>query len=467
MESRTAPGPGEIPSPAAAPPPVDPERVAAPGDWTEAERLANLRRIDLGKPRHIARLLTVERGRQSDAGAATLQSAPAERTEAAAAAIGAVEPQWVIEALLSREWESRSSPVWLHHKREIERAAEKARGGFKAFTEQAMSEIKELVSQRRQVADKTHHDILSVVDAELLPRFAALAWISAESRHLNEVAFAQRQAEALGSRPGQPPPPTPAPRGPLVNAAAAAESLLSDVFHFAGDAADGPPAPPPEPAPPPAPEPPPVGSLYDESGFDALENEVPDLVRRAEDVMLRDVAVGGLLETLLSLCGDDAVGVVKSYAQKYPRVPPEAPAGAVPAGSVMDIFLHFAPEEVEGSSAPPPDEPLPEGLADDLEKAATATLATARTLVYLAWKNAASDPVHKHPVWVEFVTRANREVDCAREELILALAKCWQKPFFCVRRDTAPGDDVADALFPHGHCWTDRNGVAWYSPPEE
>ena len=84
--------------------------------------------------------------------------------------------------------------------------------------------------------------------------------------------------------------------------------------------------------------------------------------------------------------------------------------------------------------------------------------------MYLAWKNAASDPVHKHPEWVEFVTRATREVDCAREELILALAKCWQKPFFCVRRDTAPGDDVADALFPHGHCWTDRNGVAWYSP---
>ncbi len=446
------------PTSAAPPEPVAPERVAAPGAWSEAERLANLSMLDLGNPRHIGRLLTAARGKQSAAGMSqpddriqattetTATAAGTSPSEAAAAtrAIGAVEPQWIMESLLSREWESRSSPVWLHHKREIERAAAEARGGVKALTEQALGEIKELVAQRRKVTANTHHDILEVIDSHLLPRYVALAWISAEARHLNELAFAHRTAPAGAAE-----------RYPAASGFAAGAAVMHDVLHFADD------GPPDSPPPPPAAEPPPkVGELYDQSEFDELENEEPEILRLAEGVLGRDVAVGGLIKTILDLCGSAAGRVIGGYSAH----PPPASSGTV-AGSPQDLFLHFAGGDEEPGT--PANEALPDGLVDDLSKGATATLAKARSLVYLAWKTAAEEPDGKHAKWVSFVGDAGREVEAAREALILALAKCWQKPFFCVRRDTAGPDEIQDELFPRGRCWSDRNGVPWYSPTEE
>lgn len=435
---------------------VAPERVAAPGAWTLAERLANLRLLDLEKPRRIDRLLTKQRGKQP----ASQAAAPAGGVTdpSAIEAIGSVEPQWVIESLLSREWESRSNPVWLQREHEIEHAARRARGGPRALTEQAFGEIKELVSQRKKVATTSHRDILKVIDDELLPRFVGLVWLWAEARHLNEVAFAHRKAEAriasgLNGPPGRPPPPP-----------------LHEILHFAeGDAGDAPdPAGAPgfEAAPaaegaPPAPsaeDAREARTLYDQSTFDALESEEPGIVRRAEGVLVHDVAVGGLLQQLVGLCGDTAASVIKEYASRRSE-------GAV-TGAAPDVFMHFAESDDDGGP-PPPFEPLPEGLTDDLEKEATATLATARTLVYLAWKSASEAPGEKRPQWDGFLTDAEQEVERARRGLILALAKCWQKPFACVRRDTAGGADIEDSLFPAASCWSDRAGVAWYSPPEE
>lgn len=449
---------------------IAPERAIAPGAFSDEEQLENVRKIDLGNPRHLSRLLSVERcrgsARASESPTALAASAAVEASRQTAEELGTapgfsapgpqsdplshVEPQWVIETVLSREWESRHNPVWLEKEEEIEQSAASARGGFKTLTEQALAEIKELVAQRRRITGRAHSDIQATVDSLLLPRFVALTWISAEARHLHEVQSAENDPLRRKARASAPPPlPVPAPLDPFHHFATDGEEtpLQEDRGMPAAESPEAAPSPPDGSSP---------SALYNHSHFDALEAEEPEMLRRTDGVLAEDVVVGGLIKTVLGLCGSSAKTVFKPH-------PYHAPSEAAHVtGSVADMFEHFA--EPEEPSAPDYGRgaALPFGLSDDLSKDATATLATARSLVYLAWKAAAEDPVSKLPVWQSFVADAAREVTAARQALILALAKCWQKPFFCVRRDTAGSPELAAEVFPEESIWPDRDGVAWY-----
>lgn len=435
---------------------------AALANAGDAERMSSLERIDLGDPRELQRGVTIERATGAPRSEGRLMhSAPLEGDPTAA--LAAVEPQWVIESILSREWESRARPAWLHHKQRIESDLERRCSKFKAFTVRAYNELQEMKLQRARITAEHHKDILHVIDTLLLPRYAALTWIFAEALHLNEITHGRANAAELGlgaarqGRAGQ----------------AAAGPFGPDIHHFSDGAeeqssiAQGV-----------------VDSLYADRQFGAFGKEDADFLHRAESVVLNDVHVGGLLKTLIGLSGEAATGVIQEYATKHPEVvatkrgAAEAPVAGF-GQTPQDLFVHFSAggdeqlgwagdsEDAIGEYVPPKTADLPRGLAEDLREDKSGSIALMRTLVYLAWDKSHGGEGDKGAAWNSFLETAAREEKEARRALIVALAKCWQKPFFCVRRDTAGSAQIADELFPREHCWQDRNDISWYSPPGE
>jgi hypothetical protein len=453
---------------------------AAPGamesmrsaEISSRDLLDKLWKIDLNRPRNLHLLFARGDGAAPPAAAAVAglgapgadaalgplssRLPPPEATDTES--LAQVEPQWVIESLLSREWESRSNPVWSQQKKRLDSISKKARSGFRPLMKRAAAEIKELLAERKRVSGSPHTDILREIDAKLLPRFVALAWISAEVQHLNELTHA-------GS---------PAPRAEPAGLAAPSPFPIHHYGDDHDDEADSSQKPRPaeleiESGPPVAAAEPiekSVETLYSDNEFEALESEAPGIIDRAQAALTGDPTLGPLLQQALDLCGDDARGLAHEYAAKQAASNAQAIRGTVP-----DLFVHFSEEEEPPRSHPGvkleeqhPEQKLPPGLAREIQKDAGNTLAMTRASLLLAWENASEGSREQVARWRDLLENAVNSVGAAREALLLALAKCGQKPFFCVPRTAAGAVEIADDLFPAERSWRDPQHVLWYSP---
>jgi hypothetical protein len=376
----------------------------------DGERRLHLDRIDLGVPHGIARFVALQRGTPGQArlGPPMSVSVPPDRE----AALARIEPQWVLESMLSREWESHDRPVWRHRRNEIADRLAKLGKHHSAFTERTRSRIQELLDEHDKVKKNRHADIRQVIEKKLLPHFALLSWLLSEARHLDDIA----RSHQLDFDPG--------PQPSRVSA--------SD----------------------------PHGALKQASQFYAkdeltklragLQRQGVALIDQAESLAENDPVLRRLLDAAMELVAEPARSELRTAHTVF-ILKKQASL------TVFDLALrHMFGGDVV----------LPEALVDDLQE--TRAFTVSRLVLYLVWRSTfVTGRGEKKRAWTAFLRLCFREVDQARDDLILAIAKCWQKPYFCVRRDTAGPPEVQKTVFPSAHCWREHDGGdLWYSPPE-
>lgn len=372
------------------------------------QRRSNLDRLDLGDPRGIARLVSLQsaKGASEGMGPKVPVSSPAERD----AALARIEPQWVLEAMLSREWESHARPIWQKHRDELEDRLAKLGKHHSAFTDRSRARLFEILDERDRLEEHDHADVRRVIDERLLPRFVLLSWVLSEVRHLDDIARSHLldgdESATAEARAGE------------------TEALKQADGFYAKDE---------------------LTNLRA-----ALAKRAPGLLDAAEEMAARDPALRRLVSAAIDLAPADAgreLRIAHTAFQLDRQVTLRAFDGA--------LRLLFRGDFL-----------LPEALVQDLEETRCFTIS--RLVVYLVWRSTfIAGSAEKRRAWTAFLREAFRELDDARDELVLALAKCWQKPFFCVRRDTAGGSGVARAVFP-GPGWKDPDRHdTWYSVPVE
>lgn len=184
----------------------------------------------------------------------------------------------------------------------------------------------------------------------------------------------------------------------------------------------------------------------------ALSERRPGLLEQADALVLTDGRIKGIIARGISLVGGQAAVILLVAYNRF-----------LQTKEIDVLTLGPALNQVFGGG----EIALPEGLLEDLRE--TRSLTICRLGVFVAWHGTLSSgrPESKRE-WTSFLRDVTKEADHAREELILALAKCSQKPFFCVRRDTAGSAELSDLVFPKADCWKEREGDdLWYSIPAE
>ena len=392
-------------------------RCEDPARYAEARRLATiaqnaqdgerrelLNKIDLGDPRRIARLVALHRTPGVRDGNEPPSSAPVPPDRDAA--LARIEPQWVLEAMLSREWESHAHPVWKKHRDDVKDKLDRQGKHHSAFTERTRTRIEALLDEVDRIKKHGHTDIRHVLEAKLLPRFALLLWVLTEARHLHDIAG----THMLDTWEN----------------ASAARVFASDALRQAR-------------------------AFYGKDELSklrrTLEERGTEVVDQADVMARRDPALRRVIHAAIDILdGQARAQLLAAHAQFLEKKQAD-----------LSLFEGAFRLLIVG-------EPLPDGLVQDIEEMPNLTVS--RLVVYLVWRSTfIHGNAEKKAAWTDFVRQAFRETDRAREELTVAVAKCWQKPFFCVRQDTAGSSEVRRAVFP-GRGWRDPDtNELWYAPP--
>jgi hypothetical protein len=397
---------------------IEGEEAAAKDDML----LHMLDRVDLGDPTGISRRVKLETappGVTADSQSVSHGQKGGKRH----ASVDRVEPQWVIEAMLSREWESTGLPYWEGKKKDIESFFDIMVDNFGAFPVRAKQSIERLWSEFQMARGGSYHpDIVELIGDSLLPRYVALAPILADIRHLNELSGPMPPGAAAPAAAAAPPRPVELPAASPTPALLDGEKTQALAMHYA---------------------------------IDPYE-ETRSLLEKADALLVNDqrffeLAKEGILGSGAPLW--EVLPYAQAVAEKHP--------GSLVAKFVAENGARIAAQAADSRAELPFDVTrLPEGLYRALQS--NSVTALFRTFLYLAWLFRRG--TDKGPAFSDhWIKEWDTEVEKARSALVLALAKCWQKPLFCVHRETAGTPEIADSVFQKEQSWPFGNDAVWYS----